>query len=65
MSSGSVKMSIESNPISFVYAIPQLVPRPACAQAELISPSCMVVSLRVDDSKAEQTFLSAFLGEDH
>src|SRR5579863_6678448 len=39
MSSGSVKMSIVSNPRSLVFWMPHAVSRPACAHAELISPS--------------------------
>src|SRR2546425_4740576 len=41
MSSGSVKMSIESKPISFVIRIPYAVSRPVWAHAELMRPSFM------------------------
>src|SRR5262249_5082478 len=40
-SSGSAKMSIESNPISLVIRMPNAVSRPDWAQAELIRPSFM------------------------
>jgi len=42
VSSGSAKISMQSNPISLVFCMPYEVAFPACAQAELINPSCMM-----------------------
>ena len=42
ISSGSAKMSMESKPISLVWRIPNAVPRPAWAHAELMRPSFMM-----------------------
>ena len=52
-------MSIESKPISLVFRMPNAVPRPAWTQAELIRPSFMMRSPRIDSLRARRAGVGA------